>query len=36
MKLVKINVRLHEDDLDILRRAYPITGYNKAVREVVH
>jgi hypothetical protein len=31
----KITIRLFEDDLDMLKQAYPHTGYNQVVRALV-
>lgn len=34
--LVKINIRIYEDDLALLRKYFPKAGYNRVVREAIH
>lgn len=32
----KVTIRLETDDLNVLRRFYPRSGYNAAIRQLVH
>ena len=36
LKLKSMTIRLYQTDLDMLRAAYPRTGYNKVIRTLVH
>ena len=35
-RLKKFTLRLDPNDVEVLKRAFPETGYNKAVRGAVH
>ena len=35
-EFIKVTLRLHRGDTDIIQQFYPHAGYNKVIRQLVH